>query len=441
MKKVTISRDTKIEILFLISVFILYTMWAILIPFGECPDEPFRYKIPDYIYQFGKLPKGDTPYVMDDAWGISYAFTPILSYMVSAVFMKITSIFTTDLQAIQLAARMASVFFSVGTAYFTIRIGKKLFRGIYSWMFIILVTLLPQFIFISAYVNCDALCIFSVAWIIYAILEGNEKKWSFRSTIFLGVGIGICLLSYYNAYGGILMAAVFCVLSVLTDKEIEKKGIFLAKRIGWVVLAVLIVAGWWFIRSYIIYDGDILGLTASRKCGELHAVEELKPHNRQTPSKMGYSLGYMLKEMGWIHYSVDGFIGRFGWFLVALPAASYIIVKVLFVAGIAGNVFTKKIREIYEVKQKVLFHIALVGSIIITVGISVYYSYFNDFQPQGRYCLPMWIPLAVFITAGLSGIIRLFPEKARKPLVMAVCLMYFAIAMNATYQVIAVTYY
>ena len=109
--------------------------------------------------------------------------------------------------------------------------------------------------------------------------------------------------------------------------------------------------------------------------------------------------------------------------------------------GIAGNVFTKKIREIYEVKQKVLFHIALVGSIIITVGISVYYSYFNDFQPQGRYCLPMWIPLAVFITAGLSGIIRLFPEKARKPLVMAVCLMYFAIAMNATYQVIAVTYY
>ena len=58
MKKVTISRDTKIEILFLISVFILYTMWAILIPFGECPDEPFRYKIPDYIYQFGKLPKG-----------------------------------------------------------------------------------------------------------------------------------------------------------------------------------------------------------------------------------------------------------------------------------------------------------------------------------------------------------------------------------------------
>ena len=145
--------------------------------------------------------------------------------------------------------------------------------------------------------------------------------------------------------------------------------------------------------------------------------------------------------MGWIHYSVDGFIGRFGWFLVALPAASYIIVKVLFVAGIVGNVFTKKIREIYEVKQKVLFHIALVGSIIITVGISVYYSYFNDFQPQGRYCLPMWIPLAVFITAGLSGIIRLFPEKARKPLVMAVCLMYFAIAMNATYQVIAVTYY
>ena len=36
-------------------------------------------------------------------------------------------------------------------------------------------------------------------------------------------------MSYYNAYGVILMAAVFCVLSVLTDKEIEKKGIFKGK--------------------------------------------------------------------------------------------------------------------------------------------------------------------------------------------------------------------
>lgn len=436
-----ISRDALIEIAFLCSVFVLYTLWAVLIPFGECPDEPFRFKIPDYIYRFGTLPRGDDPYIMDEAWGISYGFTPILSYMISGLFMKVTSIFSTDPEHLQLAARMVSVCFSVGTAFFTIRIGKNIFKGIYSWVFVLFVTLLPQFIFISSYVNCDAICIFSVAWIIYAIIVGNEKKWNFSSCVFLGAGIGICLLSYYNAYGIILMAALFCILSVLFDKEIEKKGKFLLVRILWVLLVTFIVAGWWFVRSYIIYDGDLLGLRASRECGELNAIDAFKPHNRQTPNNMGYSLKYMLIDMGWIHYSVDSFIGRFGWFLIVLPNAYYLFVKILIAAGLAGNVFLRKVREIYEVKQKALFHIAMIGSIIITIGISVYYSYFNDFQPQGRYCLPMWIPLAIFVTAGIGGLVRLLPEKMQKPLLSVICLLYFWVAMGATYQVITGAYY
>ena len=91
LNKVKIKRDIIIEITFLSAVFVLYALWAVLIPFGDCPDEPFRYKIPDYIYQFGKLPKGDDPYIMDESWGLSYGFTPILSYIFSGIFIKVRS--------------------------------------------------------------------------------------------------------------------------------------------------------------------------------------------------------------------------------------------------------------------------------------------------------------------------------------------------------------
>ena len=38
---------------------------------------------------------------------------------------------------------------------------------------------------------------------------------------------------------------------------------------------------------------------------------------------------------------------------------------------------------------------------MVTVGISMYYSYTSDYQPQGRYCLPMVTALMYFVAYGL----------------------------------------
>ena len=53
---------------------------------------------------------------------------------------------------------------------------------------------------------------------------------------------------------------------------------------------VAAIAGWWFIRGYIIYDGDILGMRTSSQYAEMYAVEELKPSNRQTIQSTGMSI-------------------------------------------------------------------------------------------------------------------------------------------------------
>mgnify|MGYP007016946691 CR=1 FL=1 len=59
--------------------------------------------------------------------GISYAYYPILSYMVSAVFMGIAGLFHASADGLLHAARMADVLFVTGAVYFVVKASGKLF--------------------------------------------------------------------------------------------------------------------------------------------------------------------------------------------------------------------------------------------------------------------------------------------------------------------------
>ena len=80
--------------IFVFLAFILLTTWAMTQPFNSGPDEQMRYYVADYIYKHhGALPGGDDPAVRNKVWGISYAYYPVVSYMVSALFMRISRLF------------------------------------------------------------------------------------------------------------------------------------------------------------------------------------------------------------------------------------------------------------------------------------------------------------------------------------------------------------
>ncbi len=411
--------DRCAEILFLCTIFALYFIWAVILPFNEGPDEYMRYEVPKYIYKYGRLPIGSDPEIRDPMWGISYAYYPMLSYIVSGLLMKLVGIFNSSEAVLLAAARMASVLFSTGTGFFCLKIGKRFFSGIYVWVFAILVTFLPQFTFISSYTSCEALSVFSVAWLTYAFILGKERKWDIKSTIFLGLGMGICVLSYYNAYGILLASILYAVVSVLIDKETEKKGRKIWSRVGIVFLVVVAVTGWWFVRNYIIYDGDILGMMTSSQNAELYAVEALKPSNRSTPSNMGYSLFYMFFDMGWIKTSIVSFIAAFGSFSV-WPAEE--IYDIYYVIGIIGFVAAILIRRKKEKSKPadLLFTITMIYMCIITFSISIYYSYFNDYQPQGRYFMANIIALSYFVTSGWQKLSDRMPAVVGKVLGSAI---------------------
>lgn len=53
----------------------------------------------------------------------------------------------------------------------------------------------------------------------------------------------------------------------------------------------------------------------------------------------------------------------------------------------------------------------MIIGIVATVALSIYNSYTRDFQPQGRYCYPAFLALAILITKGYETLIYMFKKK------------------------------
>lgn len=418
--------EKHIKIAFIILIFIFTLIISINIKEGNAPDEGMKRLVCEYIQKHSALPLGNDPEVVNQNWGTSYAFTPILSYIISAIFMKFVTLFSSNSHILTIAARFTSVLCYTGTAVMTIKIGDILFekKKFYKWLFIILVTFLPQFIFLGAYINNDSIAVFSTSIIVYSWLIGLKSNWNNKSIICLGIGIGICALSYYNAYGYILTSLILFIFGFIINKKDKFDYKKFLKKFLIVFLISFAIAGWWFIRSYIVYDGDFLGLNASNQCAEELASDDLKPSNLQTPHKKHESIIHMITKSIWTKQMIRSFIGSFGSVSISLPNIVYLFYYMIFMLGMIGGIIyiiKNFISKIYkENKILLIIEIIFVLNIIIPNVLNLYYSYFSDFQPQGRYSMPMLIPFMYFITLGLKEIlerilnIKLIKEKLLK---------------------------
>lgn len=269
----------------------------------------------------------------------------------------------------------------------------------------------------GTYINNDSLALFSISIIVYGWILGLENDWDWKACIIMAIGIGICALSYYNAYGYILCSIIIYFVSSyikkIDIKEFLKKGFAIAG-------IAFAIGGWWFIRNFIIYDGDIIGLNTSSEYSQKYALEAFKPSNRTTPYKQGVTLKYMLEDMFWVKSTVQSFIGKFGYMEAGMSERVYNGYKLVAIIGAIGIAFggikslfrkiimkkRKQGEKIDKTKrnEKIVFNVLMVVCMIIAIALSLYYSYFSDFQPQGRYIMSMELPLMYFIVIGIKNL-------------------------------------
>lgn len=452
----SVGRTSSVEriftVAFIVGCFVLYAYWAWVIPYNAAPDESMRYVLVRYISEHHSIPAGTDPALRDPSWGTSYAFEPILAPLISALLRSLAGLFTSDPRTLLMAARLASVIFGTGTVAMCVLISRRLFLGWWRWFFVAFIALLPQFAFLSCYLNSDSLALFASSLIIYAWLRGLREGWGLANSVMLGVALSVCLLSYFTAYGFVLLSVFVYSADRIHGwrhtpldqrRRYRRDTLVQVSTIGAVVLAL---AAWWFIRNAYLYDGDLLGLQTSTQQGTLYAVEHLKPGVPSAQGR-GWTLEHMLLK-GWLLSTAWSSVGVFGYMTVEMPTPTYVIYGAIVVLGMLlalvpaiTGVITNRWRQHVDSdlpdptsgspagfalprwKRRAL-EIALLVAIVIPVALSMYHSYAVDYQPQGRYTLPMLLAVSYFVTQGFHRFLS--PPEHRGRLGSAFLIAFFA---------------
>ncbi len=430
MEKWFTDKEKYLDQIFFAFVFLALLGWTIIQPLGSGPDEKMRYSIVQYIFVHWSLPHGGDPEILDRTWGFSYAFQPILPYMISAAFVKIGSFFTWNGELLLFCARFVNIMIGTVMAVLTRKLSKKIFDAALSaWLFTLLVVLLPQGMFMHTYVNTDSMALMSTILIVYAWINGVKKDFDIKACILLSIGIILCAMSYYNAYGFILCSIIlfaFYYVQIKNRKinvewkKVLKKGFFIS-------FIVLLGIGWWFIRSYVIYDGDILGLRIRDEYAEIYAIDSLKPSLHKTYYNQGYSILYMIKNSNFLVLTAKSFVAMFGNMAVGVYDWIYNGYLIVVVTGLAGMLLPQKertyLKGISDNNLK-LININMLICMLIPNALNIWASYTYDYQPQGRYSLPMLVALMYFVSIGIHKIINkvIRNENAKQIIKLTLCL-------------------
>ena len=436
----------------LVTAFALYFLFAYITPYAEGPDEAMHHDVAYYIALRGYLPAGYDPAVRNEIWGFSYAYLPILPFIIAGYLeFVLRQIFNPSFYQLYMTARMVSVASGTLTVYFTWKTAQLLFPKKQIRYFLpLFAAFLPEMAFLNSYVNSDAMAIMTTAMIVYFWASGCAHDWRYRDAAGLSVGMALCALTYYNCYGFILMSIPLFFLTVTGGK---KSGREIARMTGFIVALTALLCGWWFIRNMILYDGDLLGRSTLNRYAELYAADGYKPSQILSPRRQGYSLFYMLTAMEWVSKTLRSFVAMFSHYVLRAKHGIYVFYKILFAAGAvsAAFAFIAVVRSgspggsydanggegVFGRRKTAALRLCLLVSLAIVLGLGVYYSYAVDFQPQGRYILPMIVPLGCLLTAGFDAVLGRLPRALKKALAVTLSLSPLLAALSVFLDTVA----
>lgn len=380
----------------IIFTVVLITVLAWKMDLGMGPDELSRYRIAEWISSHHALPTGFEDELIDPVWCFSYAFTPYLPSMIAGLFMKIAMLFTSSLKVIVFAARLVNVISAAATMFVSFRVADKILDKKSSVYFFVAVTaFLPQFVFLSSYLNNDAMTILAAFMILDAVLDGASDNWSMKSMVYLSFGIGICALTYYFGYGWIFFAIAGFFYTAMRQEK-DRKKIF--RKAGLIVLFVFVIAGWYFIRNMVIYKGDMLGYRAQQQCvAEYSSAHDLIPANN--PGKKSMNVRDMLNNGRWMQTTKESFIGVFGGMTICLDGSFYDLYELAFWFCVLLFALYRH-RTVKKINTYFLF--AMYFELAFPIVFSIYNSYMRDYQPQGRYVISILPVICILVSVGVD---------------------------------------
>ena len=222
-----------------------------------------------------------------------------------------------------------------------------------------------------------------------------------------------------------MASILLAILTVFTDGEIQDKPIFFGKRVALLVFIFSLLAGWYFVRNYVIYNGDILGMKASNACAELNAPDAFKPSLHETMKLQEKPFASILLRKSWYDSSIKSFICTFGYMTIRAPKIVYLFYVAFFIVGCAFWILSVFCRS-FELKYKFFYSMCFL-CMILPLLLSIYHSYAIDYQPPGRYLMSGLLPLALFVSSGYEWVVMKVLKKHVSSFMSIISFAYFSV--------------
>lgn len=289
-----------------------------------------------------------------------------------------------------------------------------------KWMVPFLVVS-PQVWYVFSYFNNDAFPLFIAMILALQIVDSESSLNRYLTSptighhiaggILVGILTGLLFSSKLN-YRIYIAFLIFAGLwGALFEASVSQRILRLKKWIFVILMALLVYLP---LYGYDQYVNDFKKDEKGANMAERYAAPQFKPSSQRNDLSATYP-GLHLKEKGislqelliqnsdWRDLSFKSFFGLYGYMDLVSGADYYravtYVLGVFFLIVFFYVAFTLPARDVIFI----LFVLLFIG---LTVGQSVYHSWVNDYQPQGRYLFPI-LPMLMIGLAKMPVSFRL----------------------------------
>lgn len=372
--------------------------WSNAIPFGEGPDEVAHFEVIAFEAEHGRIPEVGVDDVGAEihykAGGFPYAYhtysaQPGLSYIISAALVRMMR--SVDRVT---AARLPGMLYAAVTvlcAAWGARVLLPLRRDV-ELLAAVIVAAWPQLTFVLAYANNDGYTVATATALLASWGEGVRSRWSVKSSAIAGVLAGLALLGKPNGFPAVALTVLLIVVTAgrrPMRRLMQPLAVFGA--------AMSAIAGWWYVIAYRRYGFDLF---AEAKASAMAAAIGGR---RISAESLGWGFFETLFRTSgefphsWLELTARSAVGLFSAMTLPLPEGIYIAISGLVLVAIGGWLFGRQPQLERSQRVTAFLLVMLMPALVL---LSLWRSYSNDFQPQGRYIFPAIYGFAVFVAAG-----------------------------------------
>lgn len=312
--------NSKVQLAIFIMLYLLLRLpWVFTLPISEAPDEGNHFWVSHFLTTHLRLPSAHE--VLSAGGAAEYGSLPQFGYLPNVL----CSLFASE-TTMPTFSRIGSVLAGIPTLIAAFLIGKEIFAGclLRSLALPLLIVLHPQLVFTQSYTNTDATTVSLASISIYLVVCAIKRGLTMKASIALGFLLGWLALSKHTGLSIVPALGLGVIAATFGRGESAASAM---RKIAAAAAVFTGTCGWWFVRNYFEFSGDILG---SRTMYE--------SWSKILPRKNGVIVHPWpeVHQFGWWRYVFFDFFGLFGYMTRYIYRPAYIAYLIYVIAAIVG---------------------------------------------------------------------------------------------------------